>query len=243
MPTRKGANAGSRAGVPRPPGGRGVTDAGPADGGVRNAGVTDADVAGASVTGAGRGAAGGSGTARGGVPGLLYLAAFVAVVVLGVWLLLPPAPSSASVDPGANARPAPTVGQEAPDFTATTLDGRTVSLASLRGTPVWLTFGATWCAPCRVEAPDIEAAHDGRAEILAVYMGEPGATVAPYAQRMGLTFGQIPDADGQLSALYGVRGIPVHYFVDAEGVVRSTRVGILGPETIDAELAAIQPGA
>lgn len=178
---------------------------------------------------------------RGTLGGPLGLLVVVAAIVGAVWLLLPPsAPSSAAVDPGANARPAPAVGDVAPDFTATTTDGRQVSLASLRGTPVWLTFGATWCAPCRVEAPDIEAADDGRADILAVYMGEDAATVSGYADRMGLSFGQIPDTDGTLSSLYGVRGIPVHYFIDADGIVRATQVGILGPDAIASHLTEIQ---
>ena len=52
---------------------------------------------------------------------------------------------------------APTVGTAAPDFLAATADGTPFKLSDLTGKPVWLTFGASWCQPCRAENPDIEA--------------------------------------------------------------------------------------
>jgi thiol-disulfide isomerase/thioredoxin len=54
----------------------------------------------------------------------------------------------------------PHVGRPAADFRATTVDGRPISLSDFKGRPVWLTFGATWCQPCRAENPDISAVYE-----------------------------------------------------------------------------------
>ncbi|MDR2454042.1 MAG: TlpA family protein disulfide reductase [Bifidobacteriaceae bacterium] len=130
----------------------------------------------------------------------------------------------------AGAGPAPQVGQPAPDFTAWDTEGREVALADLRGQPVWLVFGATWCANCRAEMPDVAAVASraaGRAAVVAVYVGEAAETVADYAERLGLDFPQIADSQTQLGAKYRVMGVPMHLFLDADGVIASIDVGPL----------------
>ncbi|HRW19061.1 MAG TPA: redoxin domain-containing protein [Dermatophilaceae bacterium] len=137
----------------------------------------------------------------------------------------------------------PTVGEPLADFTAGDADGRPVSLAALRGRPVWLTFGASWCAPCRVEAPDLQAAHlahQGRGlAVVAVYQGESAATVRDFTTTMGLGYLQVPDPDARLTAAYRVVGIPTHVFVDRAGIVRAVDVGVLSPEVVAARVATI----
>lgn len=172
---------------------------------------------------------------------MLAIAAVSALVLGGGWWITQPAQeggaATASVNvPGAAA--APRVGDVAPDFTATTTDGRTLTLSSLRGRPVWLTFGASWCAPCRVEAPDIQAAHAASGErgvqVVAVYLGEDAAAVKSFASTLGLTYTHVPDPEQKLAAAWGVRGIPVHWFIGADGTVTATQAGIVGPERIRA---------
>jgi len=94
---------------------------------------------------------------------LLVLAVTAAAVMVGAYLVDRPADAKttgvSAVDVGASDGPAPKVGSPAHDFTATTVDGKKVSLSSYKGHPVWLTFGASWCAACQAEAPDIEAAY------------------------------------------------------------------------------------
>ena len=90
------------------------------------------------------------------------------------------------------------MGQPAPDFTATTVDGKTVKLSDFRGQPVWLTFGASWCQPCRAENPDIQAtaekyAADGLV-VLAVFISEdaaPRSRTTP--TRVGLDYLKVAD--------------------------------------------------
>jgi thiol-disulfide isomerase/thioredoxin len=136
----------------------------------------------------------------------------------------------------------PEVGKPAPDFQALLVDGTPVSLSSLRGTPIWLTFGASWCQPCRAENPDIEALaakYLGRLRVLQVYISEDAATVADYTKRVGLTYGTIADPSTTLAAEYRILGIPSHFFIDANGVLQQMRVGSLDPTSMEAALAGI----
>lgn len=190
-------------------------------------------------------------TSRLGTMGVLTLTA--ALVVLGAYFLRPDAPIAAkagnegsveSVELTAAASgPAPEVGQAAPGFTGVSIDGKKVSLAQLKGKPVWLTFGASWCSACRVEAPDIQAAHaEGEPKDLAIvafYLSEEAMTVKTFAQRLGLTFDQVPDPETQVASSYRVMGIPAHFFIDRDGVLRSTHVGILSEEKIATALKEI----
>ena len=163
-------------------------------------------------------------------------------VLLGVWLVMRP---DASEDAAAavsqvevqGVASAPRVGEVAPGFVATALDGSEVSLDALRGRPVWLVFVATWCSGCRAEMPDVQAAHEAAGpqgvQVVAVYVGEGPSVVGGYVDRLGLTFTQVPDPQTKLAAASGVMGVPAHFFIDASGVVRHTWVGVLSPTQMD----------
>lgn len=177
---------------------------------------------------------------------VLVLAVTAAVVMGGAYLVNGPAEAKAGVSavnvaPGTGA--APKVGTPAQDFDATTVDGKKVSLSSYKGRPVWLTFGASWCAACQAEAPDIEAAYQKAkaqgAVVLAISINEDSATVQEYAERIGLTYPQVADPDTRIASAYRVNGIPAHFFIDKSGILRSTKTGGLNPETMDAALKEI----
>ena len=140
--------------------------------------------------------------------------------------------STVSVD---GVKPAPKVGDAAPTFEATDLDGAKVALEAKRGKPVWMVFMATWCTECRIEAPDVQAAHESRDDIdvIAVYLNEDERTAGEYAERVGLTFNQIADDSGSIAAAYGVRAIPAHFFIDADGTVQDVLVGALSANRIE----------
>lgn len=142
---------------------------------------------------------------------------------------------------GAGGEP-PIVGRPAQNFTATAVDGSTVSLESLRGQPVWLTFGASWCAACRAEAPDVQAAYERArsqgAAVVEVFISEDSATVRAYGERVGLTYPKVADPDTRIASTYRVLGIPAHFFIDRAGVLRSVKAGSLTPQEMDANLRA-----
>ena len=134
----------------------------------------------------------------------------------------------------------PAAGDSAPGFTATDIDGTPISLEGLRGKPVWLVFMATWCTGCRTEIPDIQGVVASRGDavrVVVIYVGESRNTVSDYSKRVGNDFPEVVDQDQQISAAYGIMGVPTHYFIDSGGVVRQRHVGVLSP---DAMTQAIQ---
>ena len=138
---------------------------------------------------------------------------------------------------------APVVGKSAPDFTATTTDGRQVRLSDYIGHPVWLTFGASWCQPCRAENPDVEAAYRGFEArglvVLQVFMSEDAAAVRDYSTRVGISYLTVPDPDERLAAEYRILGIPSHFFIDSSGKLARLRIGSLDPQSMSAALEGL----
>jgi peroxiredoxin len=139
--------------------------------------------------------------------------------------------------------PAPIVGQAAPDFVATDVDGKQVRVSDLKGSVVWLTFGASWCQPCRAENPDIkatwEAFRDRGVVVVQVYINQDTASVVDYASRVGLGYTKIADTTDTIATNYRILGIPAHFFIDREGVLRQLRVGTLDAVTMQSILTEL----
>lgn len=178
---------------------------------------------------------------------VLVLGLTAALVMAGSYLINhPTAPTSgfrAVTLTGAKDGLPPKIGRLAQDFAATTVDGKPVSLSSLRGHPIWLTFGASWCAACQAEAPDIESAYQKNRDqgliVLAIFISESAAAVQDYGDRVGLTFLKVADPDTRIASAYRVYGIPSHFFIDRKGVVRLMKIGSLSPERMAASIAVI----
>lgn len=122
----------------------------------------------------------------------------------------------------------------APDFTLTDLEGNTVSLSDYRGQNVYINFWASWCGPCKLEMPDIEEIHreyqDKDLVVLTINVGESQNVVEKYIDNNGFSFTVLLDPDMTASKLYKVNSIPVSFFIDKEGKIRSQRVGLLTKE-------------
>src|SRR5665811_266331 len=178
---------------------------------------------------------------------LLVLAVTAASVVGGAYLVERPTASAAALTAialsGTTDGAPPKIGSPAQDFTATTVDGKKVSLNSYKGHPVWLTFGATWCAACKAEAPDIQAAYvkfqPKGVVVLSIFIREDATTVKDYADRVGLTFPKVADPDTRIASAYRVYGIPAHFFIDKSGILRSIKTGGLSPEQMAGALTEI----
>jgi peroxiredoxin len=177
--------------------------------------------------------------------GLLLGLALGAVIFFGL-------PSSATEPPGlasgAGAQvlgEAPVTGGAAPDFTLTDIAGAPVSLADAAGSPVLINFWATWCGPCRIEMPAIQARYemhkDAGLRVFAVDFDEGQAEVEDFAKAFGLTFDVLLDPGGEVNNMYRVLGYPSSYFVDAEGIIRVVHVGMMTESQLDDNLAQILP--
>jgi thiol-disulfide isomerase/thioredoxin len=138
------------------------------------------------------------------------------------------------------------VGEPASPLVVPQVGGGTIDLAALRGKPVWVNFMATWCPPCQDEFPLMNGfaaryADDGLV-ILAIDVEEEEGTVAAFAQQLGATFPLGLDTDGRVAEAWGAIALPVHFWIDAEGIVRDGSLGGIGPDIMAAGLQSIMPG-
>jgi cytochrome c biogenesis protein CcmG/thiol:disulfide interchange protein DsbE len=137
----------------------------------------------------------------------------------------------------------PKVGQPAPPFALPSVDGRTVTLASLKGKPLYLNFFATWCVPCNEEAPVIgKLSEKYRARGLTVLgvneLEDPGKA-KEFLSRYHLAYGAVVDGDGTMGKDYGAIGLPVHIFIDRGGVVKTYRLGEMDRDEIESAIKGI----
>ncbi|MDP2675740.1 MAG: TlpA disulfide reductase family protein [Dehalococcoidia bacterium] len=143
--------------------------------------------------------------------------------------------------------PAPRLGHEAPNFSLRTLDGKDVQLSDYRGRPVWINFWATWCPPCRAETPDIQEVYEAHESdglvVLAISIGESPSTVSDYVKRTGTTFTTGVDQATSIAAQYRIVGIPTHFFIDREGVIREWRIGSMSKKTMESKVREIMSPA
>jgi thiol-disulfide isomerase/thioredoxin len=138
------------------------------------------------------------------------------------------------------------VGEAAPPLDIPQVGGGRIALAELRGQPVWVNFMATWCPPCVDEFPLMNGFAARYAEeglvVIAVDVREDEGTVAAFAERLNTAFPIGLDADGAAQATWGANALPVHFWIDAEGIVREGALGGIGPDVMAEALGTILPG-
>jgi peroxiredoxin len=134
-------------------------------------------------------------------------------------------------------------GQAAPGFDLPRLHGGELSLASLRGKPVYLTFFASWCAPCNSEAPSIvqlDRKYRPKGLVtLGVDEEESAARADAFAKQHALPFVVVLDDDGTAGQNYGAVGLPVHVFIERSGKISTYRLGEMSPADIEAAIEKI----
>jgi cytochrome c biogenesis protein CcmG, thiol:disulfide interchange protein DsbE len=129
---------------------------------------------------------------------------------------------------------------EVPPFTVTDLDGRSVSLADLKGKVVLVNFWATWCPPCRAEIPDLIKLQDKYRDKLVVLGVSEDEDASPQevkafaaAQKMNYP---VVMATPELAKIFkGVSALPTTFVIDPEGKIRQRHVGMLRPDTTELE--------
>ena len=119
------------------------------------------------------------------------------------------------------------IGNLAPDFTLTSLAGKSVHLKDYRGKkPVYIVFWATWCPAClRGINPLKEAYRDldkEKIELLSIDIGvrESREKLKLYKEKYSIPYPVLFDEGGVVSRSYTVLGIPTHILIDREGIIR-----------------------
>jgi peroxiredoxin len=128
-------------------------------------------------------------------------------------------------------------GSVAPQFSATTMEGETVTLADYGEKVVLLNIWATWCGPCRTEMPSMQRLYDGVQgatngedfEILAVSIDVPlgqrdaignlGGDLRAFAEELDLTFPILHDPSGDIRRTYQATAVPESFLIGKDGTI------------------------
>jgi thiol-disulfide isomerase/thioredoxin len=145
-------------------------------------------------------------------------------------------------------------GEPAPDFKLTDVaTGQDISLSDYAGRPVLVNFWATWCPPCRLEMPWLQAAQDQHAHtgftVLAVNAGERvpldqvQVAIQSFRDEYGLTFPLVHgDGTYAIQSDWGVWGLPASFLVDSRGQVVDTQIGVYASqEDLESRLELVLP--
>lgn len=138
----------------------------------------------------------------------------------------------------------PEVGYQAPDFAITSMDGKELTLADLKGKPLFINFWASWCPPCRAEMPHIQAAYEkygDRVEFVMVNTIETDTIedIKAYMSEAQLTFPVYLDHKNVVNELYLVPGWPTSLFINNKGVIVDRLSRPMTAETTDALFQSI----
>jgi cytochrome c biogenesis protein CcmG/thiol:disulfide interchange protein DsbE len=134
-------------------------------------------------------------------------------------------------------RSGPIASGQAPDFTLTGFDEKSVTLHDLRGQVVIVNFWASWCPPCREEAAYLERTwrdYQGRGVVfLGVDWVDTEKEALAYIAEFNITYFNGPDLGTRIAQAYRIRGVPETFFIDKNGQVRWVKVGPLYPPEIE----------
>lgn len=129
--------------------------------------------------------------------------------------------------------------QAAPDFTFFDLEGNPQKLSDFRGKPVILNFWATWCGYCQMEMPDFEEKYqeygdDVQFVMLNVTDGSQDTveSASAYIAEQGYSFPVYYDTELNATRAYNANGLPVTFFIDAQGNFVAWQQGMLTAETL-----------
>jgi cytochrome c biogenesis protein CcmG/thiol:disulfide interchange protein DsbE len=141
------------------------------------------------------------------------------------------------------------VGDAAPDKELQTLDGTgTGSIADYRGKWMLVNFWASWCEPCRSEAPALEAfqrAHAGEGfTVLGIDLDDATDDALAFVEQYGLTYPQLRDGDGEERRdAYGMTGFPESFLVDPEGRLALIHRGPVDEQMLQEQVAPLIEGS
>lgn len=131
-----------------------------------------------------------------------------------------------------------------PDATAPALTPPPPSIAldSVRGQPTFVDVWASWCVPCREEAPLLARLwrdYRGQVRFLGINVEDSRAEARAFVRRYGLGYPHIFDAKATLASKLGFFGLPTAYLADAQGRVAAKLIGKQDEATLRASLAAL----
>lgn len=140
----------------------------------------------------------------------------------------------------------PLIGHLAPDFTLSRLDtasASTLHLAQLKGAPLVINFWASWCDPCKEEAPLLQQTwqqvQPQGVQFVGVDYEDTQSNALAFLHHYGITYPNVTDTTGSVAIAYGVTGVPETYFVNRQGVIVQKIIGALDQHTFQQAISAL----
>ncbi len=139
-----------------------------------------------------------------------------------------------------------TVGDRAPDFVVTDLNGKEHRLSEYEGEKgVFLNFWGTWCEPCKREFPYIDEYYqefkDQGIEVIAINVGEPEFSVKKFIETYDLSFPVAIDKGNQLLNTYGIDPLPTTLLINEDGEVVEIITGEMSKKMVREYMVQIMP--
>jgi cytochrome c biogenesis protein CcmG/thiol:disulfide interchange protein DsbE len=135
------------------------------------------------------------------------------------------------------------VGKPVPAFALEGIAGASgLQQADLKaGAPVLVNIFASWCLPCAVEAPQLQALRDKGVSLYGIALRDRPDDVAAFLARNGNPYGRIgSDPGGRMMLAFGASGVPESFVVDGKGIIRYQHLGEIRPEHVPILLAELE---
>jgi thiol-disulfide isomerase/thioredoxin len=164
---------------------------------------------------------------------------------------IPPLPTPGGSVPLPSAVPSGTsngsalvIGQVAPPLRVTLTDDSLMDLSDFAGQPIWINFMASWCPQCTTELPMMnrfQTQLKDQMTVLVVDVGEDRAAVKDFFKGLNVDLTVGVDTDSSLANTWGAKALPIHYWIDADGVVQQIVYGGAPEQSFIEAITALVP--